>query len=144
MLSELLKAKGVNIVGVEPDIKVADAAKTMTEKHIGALVVLKDGELVGIVTERDILNKVVTPGLNAADVEVHVIMTKEVVVIDPRRTVRQAMQIVTEKKLRHLPVMRDDVLVGMLSGGDLTRSIVEEEEDVIDTLYDYIRGGYPG
>ncbi len=70
-------------------------------------------------------------------------MTEDVVVIDPSRTVRDAMNIVTSKRLRHLPVVRDGHLMGMVSGGDLTRSIVAQEEEVIDTLYEYIRGAYP-
>ena len=143
-MSDLLEEKGAEVVGVAPDTTVADAARKMTEHHIGSLVVERGGKLVGIVTERDILNKVVTAGQNPAEVEVRSIMTRDVVVIGPGRTVRQAMQIVTEKKLRHLPVVRDGKLVGMLSGGDLTRSIVAEDEGVIDTLYDYIRGSYPG
>ncbi len=144
LLSDLLKEKGTRIFCVEPGATVKDAADRMTENHIGALMVVDGADLVGIVTERDILNKVVSAGVDASGATVYDIMTKEVVVIDPGRTVRQAMQIVTEKKLRHLPVMRDGDLIGMVSGGDLTRAIVAEDEVVIDSLYDYIRsGGYP-
>tara|TARA_R110002096_G_scaffold427900_3_gene638955 strand:+ start:2148 stop:2591 length:444 start_codon:yes stop_codon:yes gene_type:complete len=144
ILSELLKAKDSRIIDVTPDTKVEEAAKKMTEARVGALLVRCDGKLLGILTERDVLNKVVAQGQRPDEVEVHTIMTKDVIVIDPGRTVREAMQIVTEKKLRHLPVMKGDKLIGMVSGGDLTRSIVAEEEGFIDTLYDYIRGSYPG
>lgn len=142
-LTELLKHKGDEVFGVSPETSVESAAKKMGQKKVGALLVIKGDDLVGIFTERDVLNKVVAKGLNAADVKVSAIMTKKVIAIDPRRTVREAMQIVTKKKLRHLPVVKEGSLVGMLSGGDLTRSIVAAEESHIDTLYEYIRGGYP-
>ena len=116
----------------------------MTEQHIGALVVVDGASMVGIVTERDVLNKVESAGFDPEGTTVYDIMTKDVDVTDPGRTVLQAMHNVTEKRLRHLPVMRDGDLLGMVSGGDLTRASVAEDEDVIDTLYDYIRsGGYP-
>ena len=115
----------------------------MRKAKIGALLIMRGDKLLGILTERDILNKVVAEGLNAADIKVQKVMTADVVVIDPGRSVRDAMNIVTAKRLRHLPVVRDGHLMGMVSGGDLTRSIVAEEEEVIDTLYEYIRGSYP-
>ncbi len=115
----------------------------MKQKKIGALLVMRGDDLLGIFTERDILTKVVAEGLDTSDVKVQSIMSKEVVVIDPCRTVREAMQIVTERKLRHLPVVKNGKLIGMLSAGDLTRSIVAETEGVIGTLYEYIQGSYP-
>lgn len=142
-LTELLDHKGGDVFAISPDAKVKDAADTMRQKRIGSLLVMRGDNLLGIFTERDILTKIVADGLDPAEVEVHTIMTKEVIVIDPSRTVRDAMQIVTERKLRHLPVVKDGKLIGMLSGGDLTRSIVAEAEGVIDTLYEYIHGSYP-
>lgn len=131
------------MVGVAPETTVMEAANEMRASKIGALLVMRDDRLVGILTERDILNKVVAENRAPDEVEVHEIMTKEVVVISPGRSVRDAMRIVTKKHLRHLPVVDDGQLVGMVSAGDLTRSIVAEEEDVIESLYMYIRGGYP-
>jgi len=142
-LSELLDFKGAEVFGVSPETSVEEAAKTMSQKKIGALLVRRGDELLGILTERDILNKVVAQGRRAADTTVAAVMVKEVVVIDQHRTVREAMQVVTEKKLRHLPVVKDGQLVGMLSGGDLTRSVVAAQEGHIDNLYDYIKGHYP-
>lgn len=142
-LTKLVERNGGRVIGLGPDATVEEAAKEMREAKIGALMILRGDKLLGILTERDILNKVVAEGLNAADIKVHEIMTADVVVIDPGRSVRDAMNIVTAKRLRHLPVVRDGHLVGMISGGDLTRSIVAEEEEVIDTLYEYIRGSYP-
>ncbi len=115
----------------------------MSQKRIGALLVKRDEELLGILTERDILNKIVAQGLKAKEVTVAEIMVKHVIVIDQCRTVRNAMQVVTEKKLRHLPVVKDGKLVGMLSGGDLTRAVVAAQEGHIDDLYEYINGQYP-
>jgi CBS domain-containing protein len=143
-LTKLLELKGSGVVGLAPEASVKVAANVMREAKIGALLVMRGDRLHGILTERDILNKIVAEGLDASKIKVHEIMTSDVVVIGPNRTVREAMKIVTEKRLRHLPVVKDGHLVGVLSGGDLTRSIVAEEEDVIDTLYDYINGAYPG
>jgi CBS domain-containing protein len=143
-LTKLLELKGSGVVGLAPEASVKEAANVMREAKIGALLVMRGDRLHGILTERDILNKIVAEGLDPSEIKVHEIMTSDVVVIGPNRTVREAMKIVTEKRLRHLPVVKDGHLVGVLSGGDLTRSIVAEEEDVIDTLYDYINGAYPG
>ena len=143
-LTKLLELKGSGVVGLAPEASVKEAANVMRDAKIGALLVMRGDRLHGILTERDILNKIVAEGLDASKIKVHEIMTSDVVVIGPNRTVREAMKIVTEKRLRHLPVVKDGHLVGVLSGGDLTRSIVAEEEDVIDTLYDYINGTYPG
>ncbi len=142
-LTKLIEKNGERVVRLAPDASVQEAAQEMRKAKIGALLIMRGDELLGIMTERDVLNKVVAEGLNAAEIKVHEIMTADVVVIDPRRSVRDAMNIVTVKRLRHLPVVRDGHLVGVVSGGDLTRSIVAEEEEVIDTLYDYIRGSYP-
>lgn len=142
-LTELLEHKGSDVFAISPDAKVKNAAETMRQKKVGSLLVISDDSLLGIITERDILTKIVADGLDPSEIEVHTIMTKKVIVIDPRRTVRDAMQIVTERKLRHLPVVKDGKLIGVLSGGDLTRSIVAEAEGFIDTLYEYIHGSYP-
>jgi len=142
-LTELLDHKGSDVFATSPYTKVKDAADKMRQKKIGSLLVMSDDDLLGIFTERDILTKIVADGLDPSEIEVRTIMTKDVIVIEPHRTVRDAMQIVTEKKLRHLPVVKDGKLIGMLSGGDLTRSVVAEAEGFIDTLYEYIHGSYP-
>lgn len=143
-LTELLNYKGDRVISIEPEATVLEAARTMKREKIGALLVMRGDKLLGILSERDILNRVVAEGRAPAEIPVHSVMTKEVVVIGPNRSVREAMQVVTDKHLRHLPVVKDGRLLGMLSGGDLTRSIVAEEEGVINTLYDYIYGTYPG
>lgn len=143
-LTKILESNGGRVVGLPPEATVKQAALEMRQQKIGALLIMRDEDhLVGIITERDILNKVVAESRDPEEVYVHEVMTEDVVVIDPSRTVRDAMNIVTSKRLRHLPVVRDGHLMGMVSGGDLTRSIVAQEEEVIDTLYEYIRGAYP-
>ena len=142
-LTRLLEEKGKEVVSVAPETTVREAARKMRDSKIGALLVMRDERLVGILTERDVLNKVVADYRDPDEVQVREIMTRDVVVIKPGRSVRDAMRIVTQKHLRHLPVVDNDQLIGMVSGGDLTRSIVAEEEGVIESLYEYIRGAYP-
>ena len=143
-MTELLNHKGDHVISIAPETNVEEAAKMMRKERVGSLLVMRGKDMLGILTERDILNKVVAEGRTATDVSAHEIMTKKVVVIDPDRSVRDAMKVVTDKRLRHLPVVKDGHLIGMLSGGDLTRSIVAEEEGIINSLYDYIHGAYPG
>lgn len=142
-LSELIRHKGSHVCHVAPDATVDEAVRQMARERVGALLVMHDEEVVGIFTERDLLNRVVAEGISPCDVRIHEVMTSEVVVIRPGRTVREAMQIVTNKRFRHLPVVKDGHLLGMVSSGDLTRWIVAEEEGVIHTLMDYIYGTYP-
>jgi len=142
-LKELLRHKGSHVCHVEPESTVEDAASLMFSERVGALLVMHEEEVIGILTERDLLNRVLAQGLNPASTFVHEVMTCEVLVVRPHLTVRDAMQIVTEKRFRHLPVVEDGCLLGMVSSGDLTRWIVSEEEGVIHTLMDYIYGTYP-
>jgi len=115
----------------------------MRDEKIGAIMVMEKNALVGIMSERDIMNRVVAEEKDPAATLVQDVMTTRVSVISPRITVRDAMQIVTEKHLRHMPIVQNGELMGMLSSGDLTRSIVSEEEEYIETLFEYISGSYP-
>ncbi|MES2922061.1 MAG: CBS domain-containing protein [Verrucomicrobiota bacterium] len=142
-LKELIHHKGSHVCHVEPETTIEEAARLMLQERVGALLVMHEEEVIGILTERDLLNRVLAKGLNPTDTRVHEVMTSQVVVVRSTITVRDAMQIVTEKRFRHLPVVEDGHLLGMLSSGDLTRSIVDEEEGVIHTLMDYIYGTYP-
>lgn len=116
----------------------------MKKDGIGALLVMDGESIVGMLTERDIVFRVLVEKIEPSSIKVHEVMSKDVCVIDPGHTVREAMQVITEKRFRHLPVVGQGKLVGMISSGDLTRKIVAENEGVIDTLYDYIYGTYPG
>ena len=142
-LKELLRHKGSHVCHVEPEATVEAAACQMFSERVGALLVMYDDEVIGILTERDLLNRVLAQGLDPTNTLVHEVMTTELVVVRPSLTIRDAMQIVTEKRFRHLPVVEDGQLLGMVSSGDLTRWIVSEEEGVIHTLMDYIYGTYP-
>jgi CBS domain-containing protein len=142
-LSELIRHKGSHVCHVAPDATVEEAAQQMARERVGALLVMHDEEIVGIFTERDLLNRVIAEGIAPRNARVHEVMTTKVVVIRPGRTVREAMQIVTAERFRHLPVVKDGHLLGMVSSGDLTRCIVAEEEGLIHTLMDYIHGTYP-
>ena len=142
-LRELIHHKGSHVCHVEPEATIEQAARLMLQERVGALLVMHEEEIIGILTERDLLNRVLAKGLPPSETRVHEVMTSEVVVVRQSITVRDAMQIVTEKRFRHLPVVEDGHLLGMLSSGDLTRSIVDEEEGVIHTLMDYIYGTYP-
>jgi len=147
LLRELLREKGDRggqVFSVSSETTALEAARKMRRNRVGSLLVIDGKQLKGIFTERDVLNKVVAEALDPAEVPVSEIMTRNVIVIGPKLTVREAMQIVTEKRLRHLPVVQGSRLLGMLSGGDLTRSIVEESESFIETLYEYMHGTYPG
>ena len=142
-LKELIHHKGSHVCHVEPEATIEEAARRMHQERVGALLVMHEEEIIGILTERDLLNRVVAQGLSPAETLVHEVMTRHVVVVRPTISVRDAMQIVTEKRFRHLPVVENGHLLGMVSSGDLTRSIVDEEEGIIHTLMDYIYGTYP-
>jgi CBS domain-containing protein len=142
-ISRLIEDKGNRIVSISPDASVLEAAQKMRDEKIGAIMVMKNDALVGIMSERDIMNRVVAVEKDPAATLVQEVMTTRVSVISPRITVRDAMQIVTEKHLRHMPIVQNGELMGMLSSGDLTRSIVSEEEEYIETLFEYISGSYP-
>lgn len=144
LLSDIIQEKGGRVSCVDPQASILDAANLMKEDGIGALLVTDGEAIVGMLTERDIVFRVIVKKIDPASIKVHKVMSKDVCVIDPKHTVREAMQVVTEKRFRHLPVVGNGKLVGMISSGDLTRKIVAENEGVIDTLYDYIHGTYPG
>ena len=142
-LDEILRTKGGRVCHVKPEANVLEAAQLMKHEKIGALLVLQGEKILGILTERDMLHRVVAEGIDPAATKVHEVMTKDVVVLKPSLTVREAMQIVSDKRTRHLPVVQDGHLLGMISSGDLTYRAIAEEGGVIHTLYDYIYGAYP-
>ena len=142
-LSDLLRHKGSHVSHVSPESTVEDAVRRMNGERVGALLVTCGGTIVGIFTERDLLTRVVVENRLPAETKVGDVMTTEVVVVRPTRTVGEAMQIVSEKRVRHLPVVEDGRLLGIISSGDLTRWMVAENEGLIHSLMDYIQGTYP-
>ena len=139
-LNHLLDKKGHSILSVSPDVPVIDAVRIMAESHVGALLVMKAGALVGIISERDYARKVVLMGRSSSDTPVHDIMTAPVVTVPPDCSVHDAMQIMTERRVRHLPVVSGGAVRGVVSIGDLVASVIEEQRHQIADLETYIRG----
>ncbi len=140
MLAQLLGAKGHQVFSLAPGASVLDAVRQMAERHIGALLVIEEGRLVGIVSERDYARKVVLSGRSSSTTAVREIMSSPVVTIAPEQTVEDAMRLMTSRRIRHLPVVRGTELVGVVSIGDLVKSVIEEQRHTIDDLRSYIQG----
>ena len=137
-ISQLLQGKSRDLCTIGPDARVIDALRLMAEKNIGALPVVEDGELVGIVSERDYARKVVLKGKSSNDTPVREIMTEGVICVKPASTVEECMAVMTEKRIRHLPVMENAKLLGILSIGDLVKETIAEQRQVIEQLESYI------
>jgi CBS domain-containing protein len=140
-LKRLLDRKGHSVISIGPDEPVLEAVRAMADRHVGALMVLDaNGRVAGIVSERDYARKVVLQGRSSADTPVRAIMTSNVISITSDATVHHAMRVMTEQRIRHLPVMSGDRLEGILSIGDLVKAVIEEQQAEIDSLQAYIRG----
>jgi len=140
-VERLLEAKGYDIWSITPDASVYEAVKLMADKAIGALLVLESGKLIGIISERDCTRKVMLQERAPKDTLVREIMTSSVITVRPDQTVEECMALVTAKRIRHLPVLAGDQLMGMVSIGDLVKDIISEQEFVIQQLENYIQGG---
>lgn len=134
-------AKKQAVYSTSPQATVYDALKQMADRNVGALVVLQQGELVGIFSERDYARKVALLGKSSRDTPVSEIMTSKVVTIDPDRTAGECMALMTEKRFRHVPVLEGGKLVGVISIGDVVRAVVEEQQFTIKQLERYISSG---
>ena len=134
----LLEAKAPEIFAIGPDAPVIDAVRLMAEKHIGALLVMEGPRLVGIVSERDYARKVVLQGRASSNTPVREIMTAEVIHVGPDDTTDHCMQVVTDRRIRHLPVMRGDEVIGVVSIGDLVKAVIEDQQLELDQLQRYI------
>ncbi|WP_313519506.1 CBS domain-containing protein [Pseudomonas sp.] len=141
-VAQILKGKQIqSIHTIAPEDTVLDALRQMAEKNVGALPVTNaDGQLVGIVSERDYARKVVLLGRSSIGTPVSAIMTAAVITVDPRQDIKDCMQLMTERHLRHLPVLDEGRLIGLLSIGDLVKEITAEQESLIQQLEGYIRG----
>jgi len=139
-IRQLLNTKGQEVWSVSPDASVYEAMEIMADKGVGALVVLENDKLIGIITERDYARKVVLKERASKQTRVEEIMTKAVLYVRPGQTVEQCLAIMTEKRSRHLPVLDGDNLVGIVSIGDLVKSVIAEQQHVIEQLEHYISG----
>jgi len=142
-IASILKTKGSTIWSVAPDTTVYDALALMAERSIGAVLVLSDSRLAGIVSERDYARKIVLQGKSSKDTPVHEIMTRSPVTVTPDHTVDECMVIMTQSRVRHLPVLIGDRVAGIVSIGDLVNAIISAQAHTINQLHTYISGTYP-
>jgi CBS domain-containing protein len=140
----ILKRKGLGVHTIAPDVTVYEALQKMADKEIGALVVLDGTDVVGIFSERDYARKVVLKDRSSREMQVREIMSTPVVTVTPKTTVDECMFCMTSKRLRHLPVVDGETVVGLVSIGDLVNWIISVQEVAINHLEDYITGKYPG
>ena len=137
-LEILLQGKGHDVWSVHPDDTVLDAIKMLAEKDIGALIVIKDDKPVGIFTERDYARNVYLKGKSSLDTAVRDVMVTPVICVKPDQSVNECMALMTKRRFRHLPVMNGDELVGMVSIGDLVKSVIAEQQFTIEQMEHYI------
>lgn len=142
-VGSILANKGKTIWSVAPDTTVYDALAILADKDVGALPVVSQGKLVGIFSERDYARKVALLGRSSREMRVHEIMTATVVTVTPDNSIEECMQIVTSHRVRHLPVLVEDRLVGIVSIGDLVNAIISSQKETIQHLSNYITGAYP-
>lgn len=138
---QILEHKGHEVWSIGPDDTVLQALQRLAEKNVGALVVVEGGEVVGIFSERDYARKVVLQGKTSADTRVREVMSSRVLYARPEQGVDECMAVMTEYHIRHLPVMNDKRLIGVISIGDLVKSVISHQEFMIEQLENYITGG---
>jgi CBS domain-containing protein len=139
-IRQLLDQKGGKICSIHPDATVFDAIAKMAENEIGSLIVMDSEALVGIITERDYARDVILKGRTSHATLVHEIMTKHVITVRPEQSVAECMAIMTDRRVRHLPVIKGDKIIGIVSIGDLVKSIIDDQKFTIDQLNHYISG----
>lgn len=143
-IESVLKLKGRQVLSVAPTATVYEAIEKMSEKGVGALLVMSEGKLAGIISERDYARKVILKDRSSKQTQVREIMTSPVITVSPADTVEQCMRIVTENRIRHLPVVDRDRVTGVISIGDLVNWTITAHEETIGHLQSYIAGQYPG
>lgn len=140
----VLKQKSQDVWSLGPEASVYDAIEMMADKHVGALLVMSEARLLGIISERDYARKVILQGKSSKQTQVKEIMTSPVVVVRQEHTVEDCMRLMTDNHIRHLPVVEQEKVLGVVSIGDLVKWIVSAQEATIHHLRHYIEGKYPG
>ncbi len=140
-IRDVLKSKGNSIVSIGTTDTVYKALELMANKNVGALLVMEGEEVVGIISERDYARKVILEGRSSLETEVQMIMTSKVLYITPDKSVEEGLALMSDKRCRHLPVLEDQTLLGMVSIGDLVKANVAEKEFIISQMENYILGG---
>jgi len=141
-VADILKSKGAKVWSISPEASVYKALELMAEKDVGALIVLDGESIVGILSERDYARKVILHGESSKELTVGRIMSKKVMFLSPERTVEETMALMTEKHIRHMPVVENDRLAGVISIGDVVKAMIDEKEFMIEQLERFIRSDY--
>lgn len=141
-VSELIQSKGGNVWTVSPETMVFDAIQLMADKNVGALVVKENGKMIGMMSERDYTRKVVLKGKSSKTTPVREILSEKVVQVTPETTVQECLRIMSQSRIRHLPVLQNDELAGIVSIGDLVNWVIQAQSTAIQQLQTYI-SGYP-
>lgn len=139
LIKHILEAKGNDAWTITPDEPVYDALQLMADKNVGALVVAKDGQVIGVISERDYARKVILKGKSSRETLVREIMTSPAICVTPDKTVEQCLALMTDKHIRHLPVVDDGKLVGVVSVGDLVKSVIDSQKELIRQLENFIQ-----
>jgi CBS domain-containing protein len=142
-VSRILERKDSSIWSIAPEAMVYDAIKLMAQRNVGALLVLENDRLVGIISERDYTRKVILQGKSSKETSVREIMTQTLVTAEPNDNIAECMRVMTERRVRHLPVLAGSKIVGVVSIGDLLKWLISEQDAAIDHLERYITGSYP-
>jgi CBS domain-containing protein len=139
-LGQLLDTKGHSVHAVAPGASVIDAIRAMADSHVGALLVMEQERLEGIISERDYARKIILKERSSATTAVRDIMTTPVITLTPEHSIDDAMRLMTTRRIRHLPIMRENAVIGVISIGDLVKCVIEEQQHTIEDLRSYIQG----
>lgn len=138
--AQLLRRKDSAVYSIEPDQPVLEAIRLMAEHGIGALLVMRDEQLLGVISERDYARKIILKGRSSSDTPVSQVMTTRVTSVVPETPVEECMRLMTEQRIRHLPVLERGRVIGVVSIGDLVKAVIEDQQHSIEQLESYIRG----